>query len=137
MFEISAEPIVAAPLEISGHAGAVVTFEGVVRDVNEGRSVLALEYEAFAPLAVKEGERILAEAREKFGVLELVCIHRVGRLEIGELAIRVLAAGGHRAETFAACAYVVDEVKSRVPIWKKEHYAEGDSGWINCHQTTP
>jgi molybdopterin synthase catalytic subunit len=116
----------------TSHAGAVATFVGIVRDQNEGRSVNALEYEAHLSLAVREGERILAEAKDLFGLVDARCVHRVGRLEIGEAAIRVEVSAPHRREAFAGCAYVVDEVKARVPIWKKEHYADGDPGWINA-----
>jgi len=112
--------------------GGYVTFEGAVRDHNEGRRVLRLEYEAFAPLAVREGERIVAEACERFGLGHAHCAHRVGALAIGELAVWVGVAAGHRGEAFEACRYIIDEVKHRVPIWKKEYYEDGDSGWVNC-----
>jgi molybdopterin synthase catalytic subunit len=114
------------------HAGACVTFEGWVRDHNDGRPVLALDYEAYAPLAEKEGERILAEAREKFAIVSAVCIHRVGSLRIGDLAVWVGVSAAHRGAAFDACRFVIDETKARVPVWKKEHYADGDTAWINC-----
>lgn len=113
-------------------AGAGVTFEGRVRATNEGREVRALEYEAFVALAEKEGERILGEAREKFRVLGVVCVHRTGRLALGDLAVWVGVTAAHRGPAFEACRYVIDQVKERVPIWKKEHYADGASEWINC-----
>jgi len=112
--------------------GGLVFFEGRVRDHNEGRAVTGLEYEAFAPLAIKEGERILREALERFGVVRALCAHRVGALEVGGIAVFIGIAAGHRGEAFAACRYVIDEVKVRVPIWKKEHYADGPSDWVNC-----
>jgi adenylyltransferase/sulfurtransferase len=93
-----------------------------------------LEYEAFETLAVKEGERIVAEAIRRFGVTRAACVHRVGTLGIGELAVWVGVSAAHRGEAFAACRYIIDEVKHRVPIWKKEHYADGDSGWVNCER---
>ncbi len=114
-------------------AGGFVSFEGRVRDLNEGRAVLRLEYEAFAPLAEREGARILEEARRRFEVFDITCVHRVGLLELGELAVWVGVSSRHRGAAFDACRFVIDEVKTRVPIWKKEHYAEGDSGWINGH----
>src|SRR6185312_7569044 len=114
--------------------GGCVAFEGWVRDHNEGRRVLRLEYEAFAPLAVREGQRILQEARERFGVQHLLCAHRVGALEIGDIAVWVGVSAAHRGECFEACRYIIDEVKHRVPIWKKEHYESGDSGWVNCER---
>jgi molybdopterin synthase catalytic subunit len=112
--------------------GGYAAFEGWVRDCNDGRSVLRLEYEAFAPLAEREGERILDEARQRFGVTRVRCAHRVGSLAIGELAVWVGVSAGHRGEAFDACRYIIDEVKHRVPIWKKEYYQDGDSGWVNC-----
>jgi molybdopterin synthase catalytic subunit len=113
-------------------AGACVTFEGRVRNHNEGRAVQALEYEAYVELGVAEGERILAEARARFEVLGIVAVHRTGALALGDLAVWVGVAAAHRGAAFDACRYVIDEVKARVPIWKKEHYVEGESAWINC-----
>ncbi|MBP6508656.1 MAG: molybdenum cofactor biosynthesis protein MoaE [Opitutaceae bacterium] len=118
-------------------AGACVTFEGWVRDHNEGRPVQALDYEAYPELAEKEGGRILAEAREKFAVQVVVCVHRVGALRIGDLAVWVGVSAAHRGAAFDACRYVIDEVKARVPVWKKEHYAGGASEWINCATRGP
>ena len=115
-------------------AGGYASFEGWVRDHNDGRHVTRLEYEAFEALAPKEGGRIVADAIERFGVLQAACVHRIGSLEIGELAVWVGASAAHRAEAFAACRYIIDEVKHRVPIWKKEHYVDGDSGWVNCER---
>jgi len=115
-------------------AGGYSCFEGWVRDHNEGRSVQLLEYEAFESLAIKEGERIVAEAIAKYGVTHAACVHRVGSLAIGDLAVWVGVSAAHRDEAFAACRYIIDEVKHRVPIWKKEHYSDGDSGWVNCER---
>jgi molybdopterin synthase catalytic subunit len=114
--------------------GGYAAFEGWVRDCNDGRSVLRLEYEVFPPLAVREGERILAEARQRFGVERARCAHRVGALTVGELAVWVGVSAPHRGEAFDACRYIIDEVKHRVPIWKKEYYQDGDSGWVNCER---
>jgi adenylyltransferase/sulfurtransferase len=114
--------------------GGYASFEGWVRDSNDGRAVERLEYEAYAELAVKEGERIVAEALERFGVRHARCVHRVGALGLGELAVWVGVSSAHRGEAFAACRYIIDEVKHRVPIWKKEHYVDGDSGWVNCER---
>ena len=115
-------------------AGGYASFEGWVRDHNEGRRVERLEYEAFEALAIKEGERIVAEAVARFGVSRAACVHRVGSLDIGDLAVWVGVSSAHRGEAFAACRYIIDEVKHRVPIWKKEHYTDGDSGWVNCER---
>ena len=114
--------------------GGYASFEGWVRDRNDGRAVDRLEYEAYALLATKEGERIIAEAIERFGVAHARCVHRVGELGLGELAVWVGVSSPHRGEAFAACRYIIDEVKHRVPIWKKEHYVDGDSGWVNCER---
>lgn len=113
-------------------AGACVTFEGWVRNRNEGQPVLSLEYEGYAPLAEKEGERVLTEAREKFSLLGAAAVHRVGHLQLGELAVWVGVTAEHRGAAFDACRYIIDEAKARLPIWKKEHYASGATTWINC-----
>ena len=115
-------------------AGAYVGFEGWIRDHNEGQEVLRLEYEVYAPLAVREGERVIAEAREKFPILHAECVHREGLLEIGECAVWVGVTSAHRDEAFAACRYIIDQVKVRLPIWKKEHYVDGHSGWVSCER---
>ena len=137
MFRFSTGPLdlpdLRATLEdpaCGGHA----CFEGWVRDHNEGRRVVRLEYEAFEPLAIKEGERIVAQAIARFGVEHAVCVHRLGALGIGETAVWVGASARHRHEAFLACRYIIDEIKHRVPIWKKEHYENGDSGWVNCER---
>ncbi|HEX9207112.1 MAG TPA: ThiF family adenylyltransferase [Steroidobacteraceae bacterium] len=114
--------------------GGYASFEGWVRDDNDGRRVRHLEYEAFVTLAVREGERIVAAAIEQYGVRRAACVHRVGDLAIGEMAVWVGVSAAHRDEAFAACRYIIDEVKHRVPIWKKEHYVDGDSGWVNCER---
>jgi len=132
MFKLTHAPIDPPAMDAPG-AGGFVSFEGKVRDRNDGREVVRLEYEAFAPLAEAEGSRILAEAKAAFGLLEVQAIHRIGVLEIGESAIWIGVAARHRAEAFKACAHLMDEIKARVPIWKKEHYADGDSDWIGVH----
>jgi len=115
-------------------AGAYCAFEGWVRNRNEGREVRRLEYEAYEPLAVTEGEKILREAEEQFPYLEARCVHRVGLLEIGECAVWVGVSSPHRDEAFRACRFIIDALKVRLPIWKKEHYVDGDSGWVNCER---
>jgi molybdopterin/thiamine biosynthesis adenylyltransferase/molybdopterin synthase catalytic subunit/rhodanese-related sulfurtransferase len=114
--------------------GGYAAFEGWVRDHNEGQQVRHLEYEAFELLAHKEGQRIIAEAVARFGVEHAACIHRVGDLQLGDMAVWVGVSARHRQEAFLACRYIIDEVKHRVPIWKKEHYVNGDSGWVNCER---
>jgi len=135
MFKIVSEPIEIESLKATledAQAGACVTFEGWVRNHNEGKPVQALDYEAYAELAEAEGNRIFAEARERFALEAIVCVHRMGALQIGDLAVWVGVTAAHRGGAFDACRYVIDEVKARVPIWKKEHYADGASEWINC-----
>jgi len=137
-FHLSETPIDSATLSrelAHASAGGCVTFAGWVRDHNDGRAVLRLGYQAYAPLAVSEGERILVEAREKFGIIDAHCAHRVGTLEIGELAVWVGVSAAHRDAAFSACRYIIDEVKQRVPIWKNEHYADGESGWLHPDNT--
>ena len=113
-------------------AGGYVSFEGWVRDHNEGQEVTRLEYGAFQELAVKEGERIVAEALRRFPVKHALCIHRVGTLALRDMAVWVGVSSAHRGEAFDACRFIIDETKARVPVWKKEHYASGASAWINC-----
>lgn len=134
-FEIGADPIDPARLKGSleaQHAGACVCFEGWVRNVNDGEPVQALEYETHALIANAEGEKVLAEAVAKFEIITVRCVHRVGLLEIGDCAVWVGVSAGHRGAAFDACRFVIDEIKHRLPIWKKEHYTTGESGWVNC-----
>jgi len=113
-------------------AGGYVSFEGWVRNFNEGQEVTRLEYEAFPELAIKEGERIVTEIAARISITRAICIHRVGTLAISEMAVWVGVSAVHRGEAFDACRQIIDAVKHRVPIWKKEFYRNGDSGWVNC-----
>jgi molybdopterin synthase catalytic subunit len=115
----------------SASAGACVTFEGWVRDHNEGKPVQRLAYQAYAPLALAEGERILAQAAARFVIERAICVHRTGDLAIGDLAVWVGVSAAHRDAAFAACRFVIDEIKRRVPIWKNEFYRDGASGWLH------
>ena len=115
-------------------AGGYVAFEGWIRNENEGQAVLRLEYEVYAPLAISEGQKIIAEAQAKFPILKASCVHREGLLELGECAVWVGVSAAHRDEAFQACRYIIDEVNVRLPIWKKEYYRNGDSGWVNCER---
>ena len=137
-FRLSETPIDAAALRITLEdpaAGGCVTFEGWVRNHNEARAVTRLDYQAFAPLAEGEGEAILAEATARFALRAARCVHRVGALAIGDMAVWVGVSADHRDAAFAACRWIVDEVKRRVPIWKNEHYADGESGWLHPDNT--
>ncbi len=137
MIEIFDQPIDTAALQrtlANQAAGGYCAFEGWVRNENDGQVVERLEYEAYAPLAISEGEKVLAEAMQKFPYLEARCVHRVGLLELGEVAVWIGVASRHRDEAFKACRYIIDQIKVRLPIWKKEHYVGGDSGWVNCER---
>jgi molybdopterin synthase catalytic subunit len=122
--ELSAR--VAAPEQ-----GAVVSFVGLVRDHHGGRRVARLEYSAYGPMAEAECARIVAEAESRWPV-RIALEHRVGALEIGDAAVAVAAGAAHRDEAFAACRYLIEEVKRRVPIWKKEFYADGSVEWVGA-----
>lgn len=113
------------------HCGAVVGFDGVVRDHHGGRAVSALRYEAYADLAEREGQAIVDEALARFDVRGIVAEHRVGLLAIGDVAVYVGVSAAHRDAAFAACRHVIDEIKARVPIWKHERYGDGAAAWIH------
>jgi molybdopterin synthase catalytic subunit len=134
---VVSEPIrheqVAAALSSPAH-GAELVFWGVVRDENEGRRVLAVSYDAHVPLAERTlreiGEEAVARSPQP---LRVVVIHRTGRLEVGEASVVVAVASPHRDEAYEASKYVIEQLKVRSPIWKQEHYAEGDSEWLRGH----
>jgi molybdopterin synthase catalytic subunit len=131
-FRISATPIdivAARAALLAGGAGAYASFEGWVREHTHGRGVLALVYEAYGALAQAEGQVVLDEARARFDILDAGCVHRVGELAVGELAVWVGVSAAHRDAAFGACRYVIDELKARVPIWKRERYADGEAVW--------
>ena len=134
--------IISGPIDLAGlrdglanpACGAYVQFEGWVRDHNEGRRVRSLEYEVHEAIALKEGRRIVAEAIERFGLRGAAAVHRSGPLKLTDVAVAVGAASDHRSEAFDACRYMIDQLKVRLPIWKKEHYADGTSEWVNCQR---
>jgi molybdopterin synthase catalytic subunit len=130
---LSATPIdlatLIAGIESPAHGG-VAAFLGQVRHHQDGRVVRRLEYSAYGPMAEEECARIVAEAKERWPV-RIALLHRVGMLEIGDTAVAVAAAGAHRDEAFAACRFVIEEVKRRVPIWKKEFYRDGAVQWVD------
>jgi molybdopterin synthase catalytic subunit len=133
-FQLADTPFDTANLRaelLDDRVGGYASFEGWVRDHNEGRTVHGLRYEAYATLAESEGEKIIAEALARFAIIDARCTHRVGDLAIGELAVWVGVSAAHRDAAFAACRYIIDEVKTRVPIWKHERYVEGDAGWLH------
>jgi molybdopterin synthase catalytic subunit len=128
--------LVCAPEETGGADGAVVTFVGLVRNHNAGRRVRYLEYEAYEPLALKSFERIAAEIADRWNDVRLGLHHRVGRLEIGEPSIVIVAASPHRAHAFRACRYAIERVKQIAPIWKREFFEGGDV-WIEGATADP
>ncbi|MBP7860839.1 molybdenum cofactor biosynthesis protein MoaE [bacterium] len=115
--------------------GGIVIFEGRVRNESEGKEVLKLEYESYKELAESEGKKILKEALAKYAqVKNVICIHGEGEMEPGDLAVWVGAASPHRDEAFQACRYVIEAVKHRLPIWKKETFKTGEAHWVNCRE---
>jgi len=139
MFTLSSTPLEEMDLReglISESAGAFSCFEGLVRNHNEGKTVVALEYEAYKPLCEREARKIFEEVKQKFDVIAVRCFHRTGKLSVGEMAVWIGVIAPHRDESFKACRYLIDEIKSRLPIWKKEHYENGDSGWVACEACT-
>jgi molybdopterin synthase catalytic subunit len=130
------EPAAVASAVVSNGDGAIATFVGLVRDHNAGRRVLWLEYEAYAPLAVRAFEQITSEARERWPAARLAVHHRTGRVDIGEASVVIAASSPHRAEAFAACRYAIERVKQIAPIWKHEHFEGGDV-WIEGATADP
>jgi molybdopterin synthase catalytic subunit len=130
---ITREPIDGARLlgdSLSPEDGAALLFWGVVRNVNEGRPVSHLEYHAYADMAERMMHRIAEEAISRFGVGDVRIVHRVGKLAIGEASVAIAVASPHRGEAYEASRYVIEELKQRVPIWKREGYVEGESEWV-------
>jgi len=111
--------------------GGIASFLGTVRDHHQGRAVGALEYSAYVPMAEAECARIVSETERRWPV-RVALRHRVGALEIGDVAVAIAVAGAHRDEAFAACRHVIEEVKRRVPIWKRERYADGSVEWVGA-----
>lgn len=128
-FLLTSETII-PPQFSEASAGAKVVFEGVVRNSHKGREVVQLEYESYNELAISEGEQLVSEAIAKYELIDALTIHRIGTLTVGEVAVWIGVLSPHRKNAFLACEFIIDELKLRIPIWKKEHYREGDSGWI-------
>jgi len=145
LLRIGPEPLALEPLAAalrgsggtdSGAEGAVVTFLGLVRNHNAGRSVRYLEYEAYEPLAIRAFERIVAEIGERWPGARIALHHRVGRLEIGEASVAIAARSAHRGDAYAACRYAIERVKQIAPIWKREFFEGGDV-WIEGATADP
>lgn len=112
-------------------SGAYVSFEGWVRDNHLGKAVASLSYHAHPQLALTEGNRVMQEALHQFDLNDARCVHRVGALQLSELAVWVGVSAGHRDAAFAATRFIIDEIKARVPIWKHEHYLAGATQWLH------
>ena len=118
--------------------GAVVLMSGMVRDNTDGKAVIALDYQAYEPMALRVFQQIAAQIRQSWpDVTHTVIHHRTGKLQIGEISVLVAVGCPHRAEAFAACTYAIDTLKHNAPIWKKEIWADGSSSWVSigaCEQ---
>lgn len=115
----------------SNDAGAVSVFIGTVRDLSEGRSVERLEYEAYRAMAETELTDVVHEAAEKFEISSLVAEHRIGELDIGDVSVAIASAHAHRAAAIECTRFVIEEIKKRVPIWKREHFVDGTREWVD------
>jgi molybdopterin synthase catalytic subunit len=113
------------------HCGGVVTFLGTVRDLTDGRVTVALDYEAYPGMAEKKMAEIAEDVRRRWPVGDVALVHRVGRLEVGEISVAVAVSCPHRAEAFEACRHAIDRLKELVPIWKKENWADGATEWVH------
>jgi molybdopterin synthase catalytic subunit len=134
MIQLTAEPIDHAALTEQvrrGNCGAVVTFLGTVRDLTDGRVTVALDYEAFSGMAEKKMAEIESETRKGWPVGEMVIVHRLGHLDVGEVSVAVSVSCPHRAQAFEACRFAIDRLKEMVPIWKKENWADGCTEWVH------
>ncbi|MCM3760266.1 molybdenum cofactor biosynthesis protein MoaE [Alkalihalobacillus oceani] len=138
LFEITAEPIsieaVVAKV-VHPNAGAVNTFIGTVRELTKGKRTLYLIYEAYEAMAVKQLQKVGAEIKEKWPGAEVAISHRVGRLDISDIAVVIAVATPHRAESFEASRYAIERIKEIVPIWKKEHWEDGEF-WVGDQKET-
>jgi adenylyltransferase/sulfurtransferase len=135
MFELTAKPINPAELRFrldAAETGALTVFEGRVRNHHLGRPVTKLEYEAFDEMARHEGEALVGETEQIYPGTKILCVHRTGTLGLGDIAVWIGVASAHRAAGFAACRLVIEEIKRRLPVWKKEHHPDGAAEWVNC-----
>lgn len=133
MFKITRDPIQVEPLISQvkkNEHGGIVTFIGTVRNNSNGKKVLYLEYDAYPEMAEKKFEQIAAEIKSKWGIKDIAIVHRIGRMEIGEVAVAIVVGSPHRKEAFEACQYAIDTIKQIVPIWKKEVGEDGEV-WID------
>lgn len=124
----------AAHPALNGKYGGSAVFVGAMRDFNQGATVSAMTLEHYPAMTEKYLTRITQTASERWSLVDALVLHRCGDLQPGDPIVLVAVWAARRAEAFAACRYIIDEVKHRVPIWKKEHYVNGDSGWVNCER---
>jgi molybdopterin synthase catalytic subunit len=134
MIHLTSEPIdhtsLTERVRLSG-CGAVVTFLGTVRDLTGGRTTTALDYEAYPAMAEKKLAEIERDVRERWPVGEIVMVHRLGHLEVGDISVAVAVSCPHRAQAFDACRHAIDRLKELVPIWKRENWADGTTEWVH------
>src|SRR5258708_7927243 len=121
---------------LSTAAGAVVLFLGTVRELTEGRQTVALDYEAFPQMAEAKLEELLVEVRHKWPIVDAAIVHRLGRLELGDVSVAVAVSTPHRQQAFEAGKYLIDRLKAVVPIWKKENWADGSTEWVHPNVET-
>ncbi len=137
--EITWEPIDPAAVidRVGGdHDGAAILFLGRVRNHNQGRAVSGMEYQGYEAMARSLLSQIVEEAAEAAGSEHVYAVHRLGILEIGDVSVAIAAATAHRAQSFEATRYVIEEIKKRLPVWKREHYLDGEETWLKGHQPT-
>lgn len=135
-FEITSEPLDVGAIArrvVLPECGATVSLDGYVRQWTKGRETLYLEYEAYEPMALKEMEKLIEQARARFEIASIGIVHRLGKLEIGETSVVISVSAPHRRSAFEACEWVIKELKRTVPIWKKEFYVDGEV-WLEGEQ---
>jgi molybdopterin synthase catalytic subunit len=134
MIELTHDPIQTQPIldqVRSRQAGAICLFLGTVREFTGGKQTLALEYEAYPEMARRELEKLEQQARQRWPITKLVIVHRLGRLELGEISVAVAVSTPHRNHAFEACQFLIDTLKQTVPIWKKEEWSDGSHEWVH------
>ncbi len=137
MIQLTDKPISFEQIQesvIDPTCGAVVCFEGRVRNHHKGKKVLSLEYEVYSKMALNTFVTIVEQAKEKWLLGQVTISHRYGHLTVGDIAVIVAVASAHRKEAFEACSAIMDQVKKQAPIWKKEHYENGESEWVFCQE---
>ena len=139
MVSITPHPIDSASIvaKLSApEAGGIDLFLGTTRNHSGGRGVVLLEYEAYKPMAIRVMEQLEREARTRWPLVNVVMIHRIGRVPVTEASVAIGVAAAHRAEAFEACRFLIDRLKSEVPIWKREHFEDGTSEWSGAQPIT-